>query len=57
MLERKLAYFVSERMKLASILTAKRMQDTVVGLQNLFSGPSKMNKVVCMQTTGNSLWN
>lgn len=48
MLERKLAYFVSESMKLASILTTKRMQDMVVGLQNCFSGPSRVNKVDCV---------
>lgn len=52
--ERKLAYFVSERMNLASILTSKRMQDTVFGLQNWFSGPSRVNKVSCMQTAGKS---
>jgi len=55
MLERQLAYFMLKRMKLASIFTTKRMQDTVVGLQNCFSGPSRVNEIDCMQTAGNSL--
>lgn len=48
-------HILSERMKLASILTTERMQDTVVGLQTCFSGPNRMNKVDGMQTAGNSL--
>lgn len=52
MLERKFAFFVFERMKLASMLTAKRMQYMVADLQNSFPGPSSMSKVDCLQIVG-----
>lgn len=39
-------HILSERTKLANILTAKGTQDTVAGLQKCFSGLSHVNKVV-----------
>lgn len=39
-------HILSERMKLANILTAKGIQDRVLGLQKCFSGLSHVNKVV-----------
>lgn len=55
MLERKFAFFVSERMKLASMLTAERMQYMVADLQNYFPGLSSMSKVDCLQTVGKKI--
>lgn len=44
MLERKLAYFACKRMKLASILTSKRMQDKA--FKTFFPGQVGWTKLV-----------
>lgn len=49
-------HILSERMKLANILTAKGTRDRVVGLQKCFFWAKSCEQSCFLQTAGSSLW-